>query len=32
MKARLIELRRSEAERRNQLNLFSEPIRSLEMQ
>ena len=30
MKARLIELRRSEAERRNQLNLFSEPIRSVE--
>jgi len=30
MKARLIELRRSEAERRDQLNLFSEPIRSIE--
>jgi hypothetical protein len=30
MKARLIELRRSEAERLNQLNLFSEPIRSVE--
>ena len=32
MKTRLIELRRSEAERLNQLNLFSEPIRSLEIQ
>jgi len=30
MKARLNELRRSEEERRHQLNLFAEPIRSLE--
>jgi hypothetical protein len=32
MKTRLIELQRSEVERGKQLNLFSEPIRSLEMQ
>lgn len=31
MKTRLIELRRSEAERLNQLNIFSEPIRDVEL-